>query len=457
LSILSGKWSPDVESPFDINTTSEQKGLMMRSRLPLPYGLLPVIVAFASSTCLSSAAEDSTAESQPKPLVATVSDADWPQFRGPTGQGDSPAVDLPLNWSENENIAWKASLPGLGWSSPAIRGQQIWLTAADADGKTLRAICLDRASGAMRHNVPVATLAEKGAAHQKNSLASPTPLLEADRVFVHFGPHGTACLSDDGKIIWQTVLPHQQACGPSSSPVRYRDLLIVPCLGTDVQYVVALDKQTGAERWKQNFPGRCAESTPLVISTTSGWQLISNQADRIVSLDPDTGQELWWVTHENFAQVPRPVFGHGTVFVAGGYYKPDVWAIRPDGRGDVTGSHVTWHNSQAAPHNPSPLLVGDELYYVSDNGIASCVDAKTGKQHWRERVGGDFSASPLYADGRIYLLNETGVVTVLAPGPKFQRLATNTLPGRTLASLAIAGRAIFLRTDSELFRIESPK
>ena len=166
---------------------------------------------------------------------------------------------------------------------------------------------------------------------------------------------------------------------------------------------------------------------------------------------------LWWVTHENFAQVPRPVFGHGLVFVAGGYYKPEVWAIRPDGRGDVTESHVVWHNSQAAPHNPSPLLVGDELYYVSDNGIGSCVDAKTGQQHWRERLGGDYSASPVYADGKIYFLNETGIVTVLARGPKFERLATNTLPGRTLASLAIGGRAIYLRTDSELFRIETMK
>ena len=249
----------------------------------------------------------------------------------------------------------------------------------------------------------------------------------------------------------------QQAYGPSSSPVLYGDLLIVPCLGTDVHYMAALDKTTGEQRWKQSFEGRCAESTPLIIRTASGPELISNQADRIVALEPDTGHELWWVTQENFAQVPRPVFGHGLVFVCGGYFKPEVWAIRPEGRGDVTSTHVVWRINQAAPHNPSPLLVGDELYFVSDNGIASCVDAKTGKVHWRERLGGDFSASPVFADGRIYFLNEIGEVSVLTRGTTFERLATNTLPGRTLASLSVAGRALYLRTDSQLYRIEKPQ
>jgi outer membrane protein assembly factor BamB len=363
---------------------------------------------------------------------------------------------LPVTWSETENIVWKVAI-AKGWSTPVVRGDQIWLTAADTDGKTLRALCLDRRTGATLHDVVIAVLAEKGAAHDKNSLASPSCLLDGDRVYVHFGPHATACLSDKGEMIWRKALPHQQSYGPSSSPVLYGDLLIVPCLGTDVRYLVALDKKTGEQRWKQPFDGRCAESTPLVIHTPTGDELISNQADRILALDPATGRELWWVTQENFAQVPRPVFGHGLVFVCGGYYKPEVWAIRPEGRGDVTASHVAWRVNQNAPHNPSPLLVGDELYFVSDNGVGSCVDAKTGKSHWRERLAGDFSASPIFADGRIYYLNEIGVVTVVAPGPTFKKLATNTLPGRTLASLAVAGRSLFLRTDTELYRIEKPE
>lgn len=388
---------------------------------------------------------------------APAASTQWPQFRGPTGQGKSSAVGLPVTWSDTENITWKAAIPGQGWSSPVIRGDQIWLTAADEDRKTLRALCLDRQSGAITHNVVVNTLAEPGSVHRKNTLASPTPILEGDRVYVHFGPHGTACLSSSGEILWKITLPHVQGYGPSSSPVVYNDLLIVPCLGTDVRYLIALDKQKGGERWKVEFEGRCSEATPLVISTENGDQLISNQADRIVAFDPSSGKELWWVTQQNFAQIPRPVFGHDLVYVGGGYFKPEVWAIRPQGRGDVTESHVVWHVNQSAPLNPSPLLAGDALYFVSDNGIASCLDAMTGKLRWRERLEGDFTASPLFADGRVYFLNEVGVATVVATGPKFERLATNTVPGRTLASLAVAGRALYLRTDSHLYRIETPK
>lgn len=380
--------------------------------------------------------------------------AEWPQFRGPTGQGVSTAVGLPVTWSATENVTWKVDVPGQGWSSPVIRGEKIWLTTAEENPRTLRALCLDRKTGAIQKNIVVGTPEPLGTVHKKNTLASPTAILEGDRVYVHFGPYGTACLSNAGDILWKTTLPHVQGYGPSSSPVLYRDLLIVPCLGTDIRYLVALDKATGVERWKINFEGRCSEATPLLIQTPDGDQLISNQADRIAAFDPATGKELWWVVQQNFAQIPRPVFGNGVVYVSGGYFKPETWAIRPDGRGDVTESHVAWRNNQSAPLNPSPLLAGDELYFVSDNGIASCLKAATGKLAWRERLEGDFTASPLFADGRIYFLNETGVATVVAPGPKFERLASNTLPGRTLASLAVAGRAIYLRTDTHLYRLE---
>ncbi len=390
----------------------------------------------------------------PQPVDWKATDGEWPEFRGPTGQGHSPAVGLPITWSETENIAWKVAIPGRGWSSPVIRREQIWLTSADDDRKALRVLCLDRRLGSVIHNVVVSTLTETGTVHEKNSLASPTPILDGDRVYVHFGPHGTACLSDDGKILWQTLLPHKQYYGPSSSPVLFGELLIVPCLGTDVRYLIALDKRTGKPRWKQICEGQHSESTPLLIRTAEGYQLISNQAGRIAAFDPDTGEELWWVKQQNYAQVPRPVFGLGLVFVCGGYFKPEIWAIRPDGRGDVSDSHVAWRTSQSAPLNPSPLLVRDELYCVSDNGVGSCLDAKTGKLNWRERLGGDFSASPLFADGRIYFLNEAGVVTVIAAGTEFKRLSVNTLPGRTLASLSVAERALYLRTDTHLFRIE---
>ncbi|MFO1094893.1 MAG: PQQ-binding-like beta-propeller repeat protein [Planctomycetaceae bacterium] len=391
-----------------------------------------------------------------EPVPAAVpADSEWPEFRGPDGQGHAVAHGLPLAWDENRNIRWKVELTGLGWSSPVISGNQIWLTTADVEPTILRVLCLDRDTGTLVHNSVVAQPAVTARVHRKNSLASPTPILSGDHVYVHFGPYATACLSSAGDILWNKSLPHQQLYGPSSTAVLFRDLLIVPCLGTDVRYLIALDKNSGEERWKQSFEGRNAESTPLVIDTEHGPQLVSSQADRIIAFDPQTGRELWWVRQTNYAQVPRPVFGHGLVYVSGGYFNPEVWAIRPDGQGDVTDSHVVWHVSESAPLNPSPILVGDELYFISDNGVASCVNALTGALHWRERLDGNYSASPVFGDNRLYFLNETGTTYVVRPGPKFELLATNVLPGQTLASLAVAGRALYLRTDTQLYRIET--
>ena len=379
---------------------------------------------------------------------------EWPEFRGPGGQGHSSAVDLPLTWTESENIAWKVELPGLGWSSPVIAGDRVWLTSGEVEPTVLRLLCFERQSGAMIHNLVMARPEKTERVHPKNSIASPTPILEDDRVYVHFGPYHTSCVSIAGDVLWEKRLPHHQQYGPTSSPVLFRDLLLVPCLGDDIRYLVALDKRTGEQRWKLDFEGRNSEATPLIIESAAGPQLISNLADRIVAFDPESGRELWWVRNTNFAQIPRPVFGHGLVYVCGGYFDPEVWAIRPDGEGDVTDSHIAWHMDDSAPLNPSPILVGDELYCVSDNGIASCLDAKTGRRHWRERLEGDFSASPVFAAGRIYFLNETGTTYVVKPGPDFELLATNELSGQTLASLAVAGNAIFLRTDAHLYRIE---
>ena len=391
---------------------------------------------------------------EPAPQVVDAA-SEWPEFRGPDGQGHSSARGLPLTWNENTNVRWKVALPGLGWSSPAIAGNRIWLTSADVEPTVLRALCVNLDTGELDLNVAVEAPDETARVHRKNSLASPTPILLQDHVFVHFGPYATACLSTSGEILWSKSLPHQQFYGPSSSPVLFRDLLIVPCLGTDVRYLVALDKDSGEERWKQTFEGRNAESTPLVIETETGPQLISSQAERIIAFDPATGRDLWSVRQTNYAQVPRPVFGHGLVYVGGGYFNPEIWAIRPDGQGDVTDSHVVWHMSESAPLNPSPILVGDELYCVSDNGVASCFNAMTGEVHWRERLDGNYSASPVFADGRLHFLNETGTTYVVQPGPKFELLATNAMPGQTLASLAVAGRALYLRTDTHLYRIET--
>ena len=380
----------------------------------------------------------------------------WTEFRGPTGQGHSSEHGLPLTWSETENVAWKVPIPGRGWSSPVLVDDQIWLTTAINDGRSLRAICLNRDTGRIVHNVEVFQLTDPGAVHQKNSHASPTPILEGDRVYLHFGSHGTACITRSGQIVWKTQeLKYYHRHGPGGSPVVYGDLLVVSCDGYDIQFVVALDKRTGKIRWKSPRKGYQAYTTPLTIQVQGKDQLISPGAHRAVAYEPLTGKEIWSVRYgDGYSNVPRPVFGHGLVFICSGFDQAELLAVRPDGKGDVTDSHVAWSLKRAVPLTPSPLLVGAELYLVSDNGIASCLDAKTGKTHWQQRLGGNHSASPIFAEGRIYFLNEEGESVVIEPGKEFKKLATNQLDGQTLASMAVSGKAIFIRSADHLYRLQ---
>jgi outer membrane protein assembly factor BamB len=370
---------------------------------------------------------------------------DWPEFRGPTGQGHSTEKGLPLTWSEKENIRWKTALPGLGWSSPAILGDRIWLTTAADGGRSLRAVAVDRESGKILADVEVFRLERPGTIHEKNSHASPTPILERDRVYVHYGPQGTACLNAKGEVVWRTRLSYAPGHGPGGSPALYEDLLILNCDGTDVQYVVALDKATGKVRWRKDRAGLMAFSTPLVVDG----QVITVGGRRTISYDVRTGKELWSVSYgDGFSNVPRPVAAHGMVYVCTGFYQPEVLAVRLDGR-------LAWRHGRSVPLTSSPLVAGEELYMVSDNGIGTCLDARTGRECWRQRLGGSFSASPVYADGRIYFLSEEGETTVIAPGREFRRLALNRLDGRFLASMAVSGGALYLRSDRHLYRIEN--
>jgi outer membrane protein assembly factor BamB len=382
---------------------------------------------------------------------------DWPQFRGPTGQGHSDERGLPLTWSETKNVRWKVAIPGRGWSSPAIQGDRIWLTTATDEGKSLRAISVDRNTGAILQNVEVFRLKSQGNLNSKNSQASPTPVLEGDRVYLHFGAYGTACITQSGEIVWKTRLDYDNGQhGPGGSPVIYDNLLILSCDGQDVQYVVALDKQTGKIRWKKLREGYQAYTTPLIVRLPAGDQVISPGAFRAVSYEPRTGKELWQVRYgDGFSNVPRPVYGDGMVFICTGFQQPSLLAVRLDGRGDVTKSHIAWTLKRGVSLTPSPLLVGDELYMVSDNGVASCIDAKTGSPYWQVRLGGNHSASPLYADGRIYFLSEEGESVVIAPGKEFKALAKNQLDGPTLASMAVSNGSIFVRSQTHLYRLSN--
>jgi outer membrane protein assembly factor BamB len=414
--------------------------------------------------------------------------ADWPQFRGPTGQGLAESAKPPTEWDRSKNVAWRTELPGLGWSSPVIVGGKVYLTTAvgDPGGKkgkkddkkkddkkaadpkvdvSLRALCLDAATGKVLWNVEVfkPDAAAVTARHNKNSLASPTPVVEGGKVYVHFGHMGTACLSAaDGAKVWATTeLRYSPTHGNGGSPVVVGDHLIFSIDATDKQAVVALDKATGkvawqtprAVTWKVSL---FSFSTPLLIEAGGKPQVVSAGSGVVMGCDPATGKEVWRVRYgTGYSVVPRPVYGHGLVFVSSGYNSPVLYAIRPTGTGDVTDTHVAWKAAKGGPRNSSPVVVGPDLYMVADDGLFSCLDAKTGAVRWAEKLPGDYSASILAAGGHLYLFSEDGVGTVVEPGPEYKEVATNKLGERVLASPAADGNALFVRTEKALYRIEN--
>ena len=411
----------------------------------------------------------------------------WPQFRGPNGQGSTDVVGLPLEWSEQHNVIWKSEIPGKGWSSPVIADGNIWLTTATeikasealhksksegtmmgdalsfARSITLWALQVDLKEGEVLRKVRLFDIDFPQPIHSLNSYASPTPVLDAGKLYCHFGDYGTACLdAASGEILWQNRLSNDHRVGPGSSPVRYENLLILTCDGAFKQYVVALDCSNGKIVWQTERPPvrttepefRKAFSTPLLIEVAGESQLVIPAAQWCIAYQPRTGKDIWRVDHgRGFSVVPRPVFDGRHLFFCTGYGTQELWAIRPEGRGDVTYSHVAWKRSKQIPTMTSPVLVDGLIYTISDSGVARCFDASSGEPIWIERVGGGFSASPLAADSRIYFCSYEGRTTVIAPGDQFVKLATNELDGKIMASPVVAEGDLLLRTDKHLYRL----
>lgn len=403
-------------------------------------------------------------------LLTLACGEDWPEFRGPGGQGHSSETGLPTTWSDTENVRWRVPVPGNGWSSPIVAGDRIYLTSAvtvdeqaEKSDLSLRALCFDATTGELLWNQEVFLEDAESAPgiHQKNSHASPTPILEGDRLYVHFGHEGTACLDLDGNVLWRTnELRYPPVHGGGPSPVIWKDRLILTCDGGEGAFVAAISKDKGDVLWKHERGIPAAKTfsfcTPLVIQVNGSDQVIVPGANVVSALDPVNGAPIWSYYYEGYSVVPRPLFAHGLIYLSTGYDSPVLLAIRPDGTGDVTETHLAWRHEKGAPNTPSMLVIGDELYMVSDNGVATCLDALTGEQHWQKRLGGNFSSSLLDADGKIYFADEQGKTTVIAPGTKYTELAVNELNERTLASFATAPGALIIRTDGHLYRIESP-
>lgn len=417
-----------------------------------------------------------------RPLGAE--DLHWPQFRGPRGDGTSTSTGLPLNWSEQRNVKWKTAIHGRAWSSPVIWGDQIWLTTATENGRELSVLCVDRDSGRIVRDLKLFDVENPQFAHKFNTYASPTPVIEAGRVYVTYGSPGTACLDTrTGQVLWTRcdfVCNHYRGAG--SSPILHDGLFILNFDGSDRQYVVALDTKTGRTVWEKprsiDFKDLDGEGRPFsegdlrkafgtchVAVLDGTLTLLSQGAKALYALDPRTGEELWRVEErQNHSASTRPVVGHGLVFVLSGWGTGQLLAIRSGRRGEVidanvatpppTQLQVVWKAKRNVPKKPSLTLVDDLLYGLDDNGVATCWEARTGAVVWNERIGGNCSASPLAAQGRLYFFTEEGKTVVVATGRQFKKLAENQLDDGFMASPAVSGRALFLRTKTHLYRIE---
>jgi outer membrane protein assembly factor BamB len=420
-------------------------------------------------------------------VQASWAQSQWPQFRGPWGNGlavrakdlsslsGTEPLGLPIRWSEKENIRWKTPIPHRGWSTPVVMDGQVWLTTATLDGHDFFVIRVDADSGQIR-------LQEKlfHADHPEplgnplNCYASPSPVVEPGHVYVHFGSYGTAALdTKTGEVLWKrSDLPCRHYRGPGSSLLLFENLLILTMDGVDVQYLVALDKESGRTVWKTDRTAdwddldadgkpkdegdlRKAYSTPLLVTVGGGTQMLSVGAKALYGYDPASGRELWKIPTPAFSGAASPVYGRGIAYMITGFGKTELLAIRLDGRADVTDANIAWRTARMVPQTPSPLLVDDLFFMINDAGVVTCLEAASGKQVWRERLGGDFAASLLYADGHVYCFSREGVTTVLKAARNYEVLATNVLDSGFMASPAVSGRTLFLRTKESLYRIES--
>ncbi|MFK8111683.1 MAG: PQQ-binding-like beta-propeller repeat protein [Rubripirellula sp.] len=402
-------------------------------------------------------------------MPAIEANESWTAFRGPQGDGIVHAkTNLPSEWSSTENVAWRIELPGNGWSSPVEAQGKLYVSAAVPPGSdqksgkefTLSLLIIDADSGDLLKNVAIMdqTADRSPKVHKKNSHASPTPIIDGDRIYVHFGYQGSACLSLQGDVIWKNRdLYFKPTHGNGGTPVLVGNRLIFTCDGDKEPKVVALDAETGKLAWETRRPLETKKTfsfcTPTVIEVDGVKQVIAPGSDCVLALDPQNGEIIWDVRYTGYSVVPKPVYDRGLVFVSTSFDNSKLLAIRPTGKGVVTDTHVEWQADRNVPKTPSMIAHEGLVYSISDNGIAMCLDGETGEQVYQKRVGGNFSASPMLAGDLIYYTSEEGLTTVIQTGREFKKIAENDTGERTLASLGVVGDSLLLRTEDALYRI----
>ena len=400
--------------------------------------------------------------------LQTSTAENWPGFRGPTRQGISNEKNLPTQWSETSNIVWKTPIPGTGWSSPIVFDDKVFVTTATDEGASYRLLCLDRMTGKVLWDKQV--LRQKpGHKQVLNSYASSTPVTDGKNIYIVAFDGSIAAVSTEGETVWiNRDFEYFSEHGLGVSPILYKELLIVtfdpsssgpdPKLGWqrpwDKAVILALDKNTGKVRWEgKRGLSRIAHVSPQILSAGGKDQLISSAGDAIQGFDPATGERIWTVSSPGEGVVPSVVVGDGLIFTASGFGDSAIRVVRAGGKGDVTKTHIAWESPDDVPKIPSMLYVKPYLYLVTEAGVANCLKAATGEVIWRERLGGRFSASPVWADGKIYFLSEKGTTTVIADGAEFKTLTENELNETCKASLAVSQGNIFIRSEENLYCI----
>jgi outer membrane protein assembly factor BamB len=398
----------------------------------------------------------------------------WTHFRGTNLNGISTVSDAPVRWNDSTNILWKTAIAGKGWSSPVVFGDQVWITTATGEGREMSGICVSLKSGRILYDLKLFHPDTTYPKHDVNTYATPTPCIEDGFVYMHFGTYGTVCVNtNDGSTVWKrTDLNCNHAQGPGSSPFLYKNLVILHIEGTDVQYIVALDKRTGETVWRTSRPekvyeplepiGKKAYITPIIMKVNGRDLLISNGSAVCIAYDPETGKEIWRIVEGEDSTIAMPITENGIIYFYPGFVTgsdgekySEMLAVNPNGKGDISGTNILWRFRSPVLQLLTPLIKDGLIYTIDTRNVLYCLDAKTGKEIYSRKLKQKYNSSPVYANGNIYFTSVKGETLVLKAGNQYQVVAENKLPGEVFATMAIVGNSIIFRNENSLYRIKS--